>query len=66
MLLHWKLALYHSSIHLHKCSIVCIDFSLLKYFVKGHGYLKKWGYMKVPQSFKKMWAHGGPLKQIRG
>jgi hypothetical protein len=41
MILLWKLALYHPYIHRYKCSIVCIDFSLLKYLVKEVWLLKK-------------------------
>jgi 2-polyprenyl-3-methyl-5-hydroxy-6-metoxy-1,4-benzoquinol methylase len=62
-----KLALYHSSIHQHKWSIVCIELSLLKYFVKRHGYLKKGTHegplvMKKEKEKKKTREKSGHMK----
>jgi hypothetical protein len=48
--------------HLLKCSIICIDLSLLKYFVKEawlSGKREK-GTYEGPSVMKKMWAHEGP------
>jgi hypothetical protein len=45
-----KIALYLPYIHRYKCSIICIDFSLLKYLVKEAWLFQKEKreHMKVP------------------